>query len=231
MRSKPFTILTVCRANVCRSPMIEHLLRQASSAAGLSWIVSSAGTHAVPGLPCHPYTSRVLRDRGIDPSPFRTTVLTTDAIEVADLILTADLEQRRQVAMMSPGSVGRTFPLLVFAEWLWRDTAAGYAPSADGNLIGQALRGRSISQPLPLARQILVDPLGRRLHHFRLCAKQIDQAVGIVVGTALAAQPESGQSEPEAADTVPAKLNSANSDSAERDLRDSDRAGSADQAP
>jgi protein-tyrosine phosphatase len=173
----PLTILVVCRANYCRSPLVEHLLRTAADRASLPWTVSSAGTHANPGLPCHPHSARVLVERGIDPSGFVTRLLAVEQIAAADLVLTAGPEQRQQVVALSAEAVPRTFPLLTFATWLSHDPDG----PADGDLLAAALRGRSRSQPIPLPAQTLRDPLGRRIRWFRRCAAEIDQAVAVMV--------------------------------------------------
>lgn len=184
MSPQPFRVLAVCHANHCRSPIVEHLLRRAADAARLGWVVTSAGTHARPGQPCHPYTSRVLIERGVDASDFRSTALAAAGLAGADLVLTADLEQRRQVAALDPTAVPRTFPLLAMAAWLAQSPPPARGHAAAGGLIELALAGRSRSQPLSSEQQVLRDPLGRGLRHFRRCADEVEQAVGTLVGHA-----------------------------------------------
>ena len=49
---RPFRILLVCEANVCRSPLAEYLLRKGLSSKGADtrgFELSSAGTHAYDG--------------------------------------------------------------------------------------------------------------------------------------------------------------------------------------
>lgn len=171
-------ILVVCRANYCRSPLIEHLLRAAATKASLPWTVSSAGTHAEAGGPCHPYTAKVLTGRGIDISGFATRLLAPEQIEAAGLVLTAGPDERQRVVAQSVAAASRTFPLLTFATWLSRDPDQ----AEQGDLVAAALRGRWRSQPIPAAEQTLRDPLGRRLGAFRRCAREIDQAVAVMVG-------------------------------------------------
>ena len=170
-------ILVVCHANYCRSPMVEYVLRAAATRESLPWTVSSAGTHAESGKPCHPYTARVLTDRGIDVSGFKTRRLAPEQIAAAGLVLTAGPEEQRRVIAQSAEATSRTFPLLTFAAWLNRDPDQ----TENGDLVAAALRGRWRSQPIPAVEQTLRDPLGRRLTMFRRCAREIDQAVAILV--------------------------------------------------
>lgn len=176
-KSHSLNILVVCHANYCRSPLIEHLLRAAATRESLPWTVSSAGTSAEAGRPCHPHTARVLTDRGIDISGFATRLLAPEQIEAAGLVLTAGPDEQQRVVAQSAGAALRTFPLLTFATWLGRDPDQ----TDDGDLVAGALRGRWRSQPIPAAEQTLRDPLGRRLGAFRRCAREIDRAVGVIV--------------------------------------------------
>lgn len=196
MRS--LNILVVCHANYCRSPLIEHVLRASASRESLPWTVSSAGTHAEAGRPCHPYTARVLTNRGIDISGFSTRLLAPEQIEAAGLVLTAGPDEQQRVVAQSAGAASRTFPLLTFARWLDNDPDQ----TDDGDLVAAALRGRWRSQPIPAAEQTLRDPLGRRLGAFRRCAREIDRAVGVIVDRGGPRGPGAA----EAAATVPDQL-------------------------
>ncbi len=61
------TILMVCLGNICRSPLAEGILQQKIKAAGLNWVVDSAGTNGyhVNEAP-HRLSQKVARKRGID---------------------------------------------------------------------------------------------------------------------------------------------------------------------
>lgn len=178
---EPFRVLIVCQANHCRSPLIEHLLRQALARdTKPGWIITSAGTHARPGLPCHPYITRILRKRGIDPGNWTSSVLDLEKIENADLILTSGLEQRRQVVNMSFAAVGRTFPLLAFAAWLENDVEHVGEPKNGVELLESARRGRARTQPLTPSEQNLRDPIGHGYRQFRYCARKVDKAIASI---------------------------------------------------
>ena len=61
------TILMVCLGNICRSPLAEGILQQKIKAAGLDWVVDSAGTNGyhVNEAP-HRLSQKVAKKRGID---------------------------------------------------------------------------------------------------------------------------------------------------------------------
>lgn len=185
MPDSGFTILVVCTANLCRSPMAEFLLASAvqkrPDLAG-RWHVHSAGTQAAAGQPMHPLADAVLAERGVPHEPFRTRPLTAATIEAAALVLTASRDHRRRVVELVPGAVRRTFTLREFA----RLVAA--MPGSSGN---GADRGRELLAAVPLARagtsvnrpedDDLIDPIGGRIRAFRRCADTIQEAVQRIV--------------------------------------------------
>jgi protein-tyrosine phosphatase len=60
-------ILMVCLGNICRSPLAEGVLKHKAKAAGLDWIVESAGTNGYHiGEAPHHLSQKVARLNGID---------------------------------------------------------------------------------------------------------------------------------------------------------------------
>jgi protein-tyrosine phosphatase len=178
MTEDSFRVLAVCHANMCRSPMIERLLRFAvAERTGLS--CSSAGTHARPGTPMHPDAATVLRERGADPSGFRARLVTPADITGADLILTADRAQRALCVALAPTASGRTFTMRQFGRLAAAvDPAAlpraGLAARASA-LVVEAGLARGDQQPVPAADDDLPDPIGRPVDAFRECAARIHE--------------------------------------------------------
>lgn len=86
-------ILVVCTGNICRSPVVEALLRQALRQQGLdeTWRVSSAGTWAPAGAPASLYSALLLAERGLDISQHRSRLVNQAMIDQADLILCLEL--------------------------------------------------------------------------------------------------------------------------------------------
>lgn len=177
--SPPFSLLIVCHANHCRSPLAEHLLRQEVDLRQLDWVVSSAGTHVQPGRPMHPAAAAVLARRGLDTRNWTSRLLQPSLIKAADVVLTAGDEQRAIVARMSPSALSRTFTLLQFA-YLQRAAAmprrispADYGPA----LLAAVREARGQVQPMPKNERELPDPMGQSSVKFRRCATVIEEAV------------------------------------------------------
>jgi protein-tyrosine phosphatase len=60
-------ILMVCLGNICRSPLAEGILQEKVTAAGLDWVVDSAGTNGYHiGEAPHPLSQKVAKMHGID---------------------------------------------------------------------------------------------------------------------------------------------------------------------
>lgn len=57
----------VCLGNICRSPLAEGILQQKAKAAGLNWVVDSAGTNGyhINEAP-HRLSQKVAKKRGLD---------------------------------------------------------------------------------------------------------------------------------------------------------------------
>jgi len=99
--------LVICTANICRSPVVERLLRRSLDGAvdvdGDAWVVSSAGTADIwPPVDCHTIGAAASVD--IDLSGHQRRTLTHDLIgtDGADLILAMTRAQLRVVASLDP---------------------------------------------------------------------------------------------------------------------------------
>jgi len=106
-----FRILTVCSANVCRSPFAQALLRRSLAGAEAPFVVTSAGENASNGHDA----CAVVADGHLEPGPelgtHRSQGLTMSAVESADLILAADRPSRAAVVRLQPTSHARSFTL------------------------------------------------------------------------------------------------------------------------
>ncbi len=113
-----FRILTVCTANICRSPLMERLLsHHLESAAGApEFLVESAGVRGWEGSAMDASAAEQLRRLGGDPDAFSGRALQNEYIERADLILTATTSHRVAVLREVPQALRRTFTLLEFAH-------------------------------------------------------------------------------------------------------------------
>lgn len=112
------SILLVCHANVCRSPMAEALLRQALGAQDIR--VGSAGIHAAVGTPADPMIVQMLRERNLDLSAHRARRFDGALASAYALVLTMELAQVEWICAHHPQLRGRVFRL---AHWSGEDIA------------------------------------------------------------------------------------------------------------
>ncbi len=105
------SILIVCTANVCRSPMAEGLLRtilQEQPRFG-DWKVESAGTWVYEGQPASSRTLKVLRERGIDMSHHRARGINKELLQAFDLVFTMEKGHKEALLSEFPELAGRVF--------------------------------------------------------------------------------------------------------------------------
>lgn len=131
-----FTILTVCTANICRSPVMELLLRKHLDTS--VYEVGSAGVRGFEGHSMDPGAAQEAVRLGADPQYFKSRPITADMIKVSGLILTATREHRSSVLSIAPLALRRTFTLLEFAQ-----LSHDYPADSLDSLIASASRHRS----------------------------------------------------------------------------------------
>lgn len=186
-----FTILLVCTANICRSPMAEHLLRGALEAAPASsgrprFQLSSAGVRGWDNASMDPAAAAELRRLGGDPSAFRSRSFTASQAEGADLILTATVEHRRHVLREAPRTLRRTFTLLEFAHLV---SAVGAVTRAVGDPVEVVRRASASRGAARLDVCDVADPYGLSFRAHRETAESL-KAVTQTIADALLAPVE-----------------------------------------
>lgn len=120
------TIICVCTANVCRSPIAAALLTHALGAEGDPWRalnVVSAGVAATDGDPPSRNSVDVLRTVGIDISRHRSQRLSDDLMARALLVLVMTASHKQVIVEAFPDD---RIPVLLFRELL---------PEAEGHQI------------------------------------------------------------------------------------------------
>jgi protein-tyrosine-phosphatase len=101
-----WNVLFVCSGNTCRSPMAMAIARQMLAQehglaedqldeAGI--VVRSAGAMAMAGMPASPEAVAAMAKQGIDITSHRSTPLTAEIIEQADVIYTMTESHRQAV--------------------------------------------------------------------------------------------------------------------------------------
>jgi protein-tyrosine phosphatase len=148
-------LLIVCTANVCRSPLVESVLRRRLPETGgplATAIVRSAGTRAVPGQPMCPVSGAESHDDAFE-AAHSARLLDAELIGGADLVLTAEREHRGAAARLAPGSQARVFTFLeaiALAEVAAQRVRAGEA-DPPGDLAGVAAILHSSRGRVPVA--------------------------------------------------------------------------------
>jgi protein-tyrosine-phosphatase len=110
MAEVPFRVLTVCTMNICRSPAIavaiENFANQCPAVPDGAIHVSSVGTHAIAGAPrCGISLAMV----GVDDDQGVSTPISGEAIEGADLIVTAERRHLEAVLTLNHRLRDRSF--------------------------------------------------------------------------------------------------------------------------
>jgi len=183
----PFSVLSVCMGNICRSPMAERLLVVAArdlvgDAADDLILSGSAGTGGWhQGQPMNPPAARQVRRRGGDDTGFAARKLAVEHIESADLVLTATGDQAYHVRSLCPDAAGRTFVLGEFGRLLAKvDLSA--LPPALGTPQAVYARGRALVEAVdavragaePLVSDEVDDPYGHSDAVFSRVADEIE---------------------------------------------------------
>jgi protein-tyrosine phosphatase len=105
-------ILVICTANICRSPVVEALLRQRVAARQLNgWTVSSAGTWAENGYRASTNSALLMAEEGMDISDHRSEMVTADSIAAADLVLCMETGHAEALRAEFPQHAHRIFLL------------------------------------------------------------------------------------------------------------------------
>jgi protein-tyrosine-phosphatase len=86
------SILIVCTANICRSPMAEAILKRLVSKRpdADQWHIESAGTWALKGCSAAENSQSVMQSMGLDIHSHRSQAVSLDMIHRFDLILTME---------------------------------------------------------------------------------------------------------------------------------------------
>lgn len=105
-------IIVVCTANICRSPVVEAVLREKLAAEGLpDWRIQSAGTWAQNGQAASRYSREILAERGLDISGHTSQVITEELLQGADLVLCLETGHAEALRAEFPHHAGKIYLL------------------------------------------------------------------------------------------------------------------------
>lgn len=116
LENSPFSILTVCTGNICRSPIAEQLLRARLATVAHTVTISSAGTYAMVGGEMTPEAAALSQRYGGTPHNHKPQQLSRQQIAEADLVITATREHRSEVVRLHPLAARYTFTMKQYAR-------------------------------------------------------------------------------------------------------------------
>ncbi len=114
MTSHPPSVLFVCLANICRSPMAAALFRiqlKQRVKDWQSWQVDLAGTWTQDGYGASENSCQVVARRGVDISGHKSKIVTADLLFRFDLILTMEAGQKEALQIEFPEVADRVYML------------------------------------------------------------------------------------------------------------------------
>ncbi len=110
-------ILVVCTANICRSPVVEILLRTKLNTVGSTdWTVSSAGTWAEPGHTAAPFSITLMAERGLDIRTHQSQPVSESLMQQADLVLCLETGHAKTLQRDYPTQQHKIYTLRQMAE-------------------------------------------------------------------------------------------------------------------
>jgi len=173
-RMAEFSILAVCTANICRSPMIELLLRKQLDPE--KFTVGSAGVHGWNRAPVDSMVTLELARFGVRAAGFQSRALSDQLINDADLILAATRDHRAHILGRSPDALRKTFTLLEFAALMDGSTAEPSAAASPAQLVEESFKRRSQARKdLDLS-----DPYRQGPDIHRAVAEKVREAVSVI---------------------------------------------------
>lgn len=96
------SVLFVCKANICRSPLAEAYLRSQFEAQKKSVTVCSTGLEAAAGKPAHKTTITLAKEYHLDLDTHATRMVSADLIKEADLIVVMEISQKDRIMRVYP---------------------------------------------------------------------------------------------------------------------------------
>jgi protein-tyrosine phosphatase len=167
-RVRSGTILAVCTGNLCRSPVVEWLLRLGLNsrwpAASSALPIASAGTSAAIGQPIPVSFASRLASIGAETSSFAPRQVTREMVAGAELVIAATRAHRATLVEMHPRAVRYTFTLRELARLAAAVPPGDQAPVEPlarlRSFVASAASARGAGIPGDLNAEDVRDPFG-----------------------------------------------------------------------
>lgn len=113
-----FSVLFICTANICRTPMAEVYLRTLVDSEALSDKVEvlSAGTWAINGVPPSENSQQVCMENGMDSSELRSKPVNPTLLNRSDLVLCMTTEHKNDLVTIFPHCENKIFTVKEFCN-------------------------------------------------------------------------------------------------------------------
>jgi len=105
------SVLFVCSANICRSPLAMGLFHLQVDSESFRWCIHSAGVWAENGHPVAQYTQEILMSRGCDVGNYLSQQVTKEMIRDHNLVLTMEKGQKEAMKIAFPEFSSRIYLL------------------------------------------------------------------------------------------------------------------------
>ena len=170
------SIVVLCTANVCRSPMAAALLARRLAVLGVTVPVNSAGMIG-GGDPPHPEVVSVMAWYGIEIASHRSRIARATDLAGASLVLAMARENLRHAVITEPGAWPRAFTL---KELIRRGEQIGPRPQGEPfvDWLSRTHLGRERTSLLgDSAADDVADPAGGSLRAYADTASLLDRLV------------------------------------------------------
>ena len=181
------TVLVVCTGNICRSPLAAGLLGHLRP----EFSVLSAGTRAFEPAVATLEIRTQAHDWGFSLDDHRAQELTSQLIQSADVILTAERAHRAEVVALEPSAMRKAFTIKQIARVAeaWSDAiASGAEPTPEigsfADLVSELADYRALTLPPHSPDDDdISDPFLRSQAAYDHSAQQISAAVNVLAQT------------------------------------------------